>query len=59
MASQKKPTRPPELLKNKKLKSKTKRLLAKLMNKMLRLTERSKRMMLKSMMRMRARKLKN
>ena len=59
MASQKKPTRPPELLKNKKLKSKTKRLLAKLMSKMLRLTERSKRMMLKSMMRMRARKLKN
>ena len=59
MASQKKPIQPLELLKNKKLLRKTKRLLAKLMSKMLRLTERNKRMMLKSMMRMRARKLKN
>ena len=59
MASQKKPTQPLELLQNKKLRRKTNRLLAKLMSKMLRLTEMSKRMMLKSMMRMRARKLKN
>ena len=59
MASQKKPTQPLELLQNKRLRRKTNRLLAKLMSKMLRLTEMSKRMMLKSMMRMRARKLKN
>ena len=42
MASQKKPIQPLELLKNKKLLRKTKRLLAKLMSKMPRLTERSK-----------------
>ena len=59
MASQKKPTQPLGLLQNKRLRRKTNRLLAKLMSKMLRLTEMSKRMMLKSMMRMRARKLKN
>ena len=59
MASQKKPTQPLELLQNKRLRRKTNRLLAKLMSKMLRLMETSKRMMLKSMMRMRARKLKN
>ena len=59
MASQKKPTQPLELLQNKRLRRKTNRLLAKLMSKMLRLTEMSKRMMLKSMMRMRAKKLKN
>ena len=47
------------MLQNKRLRRKTNRLLAKLMSKMLRLTEMSKRMMLKSMMRMRARKLKN
>ena len=46
-------------MKNKKQQRRTKRLLAKLMSKMPRLTERNKRMMLKSMMRMRARKLKN
>ena len=46
-------------MKNKKLQRKTKKLLVKPMSKMLKLTERNRRMMLKSMMRMRARKLKN
>ena len=46
-ASQKKPTQPLELLKNKKLLRKTKRLPVRQMSKMPRLTVRNRRMMLK------------